>query len=141
MNPPAVVLDKNTVVSAALKPEGLEAQVVVLVVMRQLTMCASAAVMEEYFNVLSRPKFGRIDPRRIVKLLNLLQSEAKAVAPVRRCSACPHEPDNRFLECAEAASADFLVTGNKRHFPDRWRSTRIVNAREFLNAIRLRTDL
>ena len=29
------------------------------------------------------------------------------------------EADNRFLECAEAARADFLGTGGKRHFPKR----------------------
>jgi predicted nucleic acid-binding protein len=40
--------------------------------------------------------------------------------------------DNRFIECAEGAKADYLVTGNKRHFPKRWRQTTVVNARELL---------
>jgi predicted nucleic acid-binding protein len=43
-----------------------------------------------------------------------------------------HEPDNRFLECAELAGAEFLVTGNKRHFPIDWKPSKIVNAREFI---------
>ena len=38
--------------------------------------------------------------------------------------------DNMFLECAETAHADYLITGNKRHFPSVWRSTKIVNARD-----------
>ena len=46
-----------------------------------------------------------------------------------------HEPDNRFLECAEAAAADFLVTGNTRHFPKSWKTTKIVNARQFLDVL------
>jgi predicted nucleic acid-binding protein len=45
------------------------------------------------------------------------------------------DADNRFLECAEAAGADFLVTGNKRHFPRLWEKTQVVNARELLGLI------
>lgn len=47
------------------------------------------------------------------------------------------DADNRFLECAEAARADFLVTGNKRHFPKRWNETQVVNARELVEMIGL----
>ena len=43
--------------------------------------------------------------------------------------------DNRFLECTEAAGADYLVTGNKKHFPAMYKNTRIVDAREFLDLI------
>jgi len=32
----------------------------------------------------------------------------------------------------DAAEADYLITGNRRHFPARWKQTSIVNAREFL---------
>ena len=42
--------------------------------------------------------------------------------------------DNQFLECAEAAHANYLVTGNIRHFPDIWKDTRIVTPREFIEA-------
>jgi predicted nucleic acid-binding protein len=50
-------------------------------------------------------------------------------------SVSPDEADNRFLECAGEAQADYLVTGNKRHFPKRWKSTQVVNARELLELI------
>ncbi|MBZ5724690.1 MAG: PIN domain-containing protein [Acidobacteriia bacterium] len=53
------------------------------------------------------------------------------VVPARTLSASSDEPANRFLECAEAAKADFLVTGNKQHFPEQWKAIRVVNAREF----------
>ena len=36
------------------------------------------------------------------------------------------------FQCAEVSAADYLVTGNKRHFPGQWRQTLIVNARELL---------
>lgn len=43
--------------------------------------------------------------------------------------------DNHFLECAEAAGADYLVTGNKKHFPSSYKNARVVDAREFLDLI------
>lgn len=57
------------------------------------------------------------------------------VNSVGRIFISPDEPDNRFLECAEAADADYLVTGNKKHFPNQWKRTRIVNARELLDTL------
>ena len=47
--------------------------------------------------------------------------------------ACSDPHDDIFLECAQAAEADYLITGNVRDFPAVWDSTRIVTAREFLD--------
>ena len=38
----------------------------------------------------------------------------------------------RFPECADAARADYLVTGNLRHFPRFWKKTKIITPREFI---------
>jgi len=39
-----------------------------------------------------------------------------------------------FLECAVEAKADFLITGNKKHFPFKsFHHTRIVSPREFID--------
>jgi hypothetical protein len=44
-----------------------------------------------------------------------------------------NDPSNdKFLECADAARADYLITGNLRHFPRFWKSTKVVTAREFI---------
>jgi predicted nucleic acid-binding protein len=59
----------------------------------------------------------------------------RIVAAVRREQKPKSDADNRFLECAGAAEAEFLVTGNKRHFPKRWKKTRVVNARGLLGMI------
>jgi putative PIN family toxin of toxin-antitoxin system len=133
MNKPRVVLDTNVVVSAALKPGGLEAEIVDFIAARELTLFVSRAVLREYATVLGRPKFSSIDPKRVRLFVNLLRAEATLVVPTHRVAVSPDETDNRFLECAEAAQAAYLITGNKRHFPDHWQETRIVNAREFLH--------
>jgi predicted nucleic acid-binding protein len=43
--------------------------------------------------------------------------------------------DNIFVECADAARADYLVTGNQRHFPKFWKNTKIISSTEFLSVI------
>jgi putative PIN family toxin of toxin-antitoxin system len=135
MNRARVVLDTNVVVSAAINSGGLEARIVELVAARELTLYVSTAVIAEYDIVFARPKFAHIDPDRIARLLRLLKAEATMVTPLELVTESKDDPDNRFLECAEAAGADYLVTGNKRHFPNRWKSTRVVNTREFLHLV------
>jgi predicted nucleic acid-binding protein len=44
------------------------------------------------------------------------------------------DPDDHvFLECADKAGADYLITGNSRHFPKFWKKTKIITAREFVS--------
>ena len=92
------------------------------------------AVLDEYEGVLRRPKF-RFAPRVVTGLLRRLRRVAVIVHPQRELNIAEETADNRFLECAESARANYLVTGNKRHFPPNWRQTLIVNARELLEWI------
>ncbi len=94
-------------------------------------VAVSAAILEEYEGVLRRPKF-EIAPRQVGRSLRLLRKAARVVRPRHRLEVTRDPDDNRFLECAEASKADYLVTGNKRHFPKQWRQTQVVNARELL---------
>ncbi|MGO9267628.1 MAG: putative toxin-antitoxin system toxin component, PIN family [Candidatus Binataceae bacterium] len=43
--------------------------------------------------------------------------------------------DDKFLECADAARADYLVTGNQRHFPKFWKKTKVITSRDFLSVV------
>jgi predicted nucleic acid-binding protein len=51
-------------------------------------------------------------------------------------SASALSTDNRFLECAEAAEAAYLVTGNTKHFPECYGSTKIVTPRQFWDVVK-----
>ena len=126
-----VVLDTNVLVSANLNGEGLEAFVVSLALSRIVPYFVSGPILREYERVLRYPRL-QFQPGDVTRFLGLVKKTSILVAPTHTVTACHHEPDNRFLECAEAAGADFMITGNKRHFPARWKSTRIVNAREAL---------
>jgi predicted nucleic acid-binding protein len=43
--------------------------------------------------------------------------------------------DNKFLECADAARADYLITGNQKHFPKFWKKTKVIMSREFIDLV------
>ena len=126
-----VVLDTNILVSACWKPGGLEAQVVELAVSGQVVACVSAEILAEYEDVLSRPKLASIHDRSLA-MLAALRSKAVIVTPSCRIAESVDDDDNRFLECAVAANAEYLITGNLRHYPAAHGAVLVVNAREFL---------
>ena len=70
-------------------------------------------------------------------MLEGIEEVAVVVMPDRRIEISPDEEDNRLLECAEAAEADFLVTGNRKHFPESFGATRVVAPRDFLTELGL----
>ncbi|MEO8028675.1 MAG: putative toxin-antitoxin system toxin component, PIN family [Bryobacteraceae bacterium] len=128
-----VVLDTNVLISAALKPAGLEAAVVNAVLENALEAWVTDQVWTEYEEVLARPKFAavRAESRRI---LEALDKRVRRTVAVTASTVAVDEDDNRFLECAEAAQAHFLVTGNLRHYPAESGPTRMVNARGLFDA-------
>ena len=66
----------------------------------------------------------------VIRKTSLLVKPTKAVSVIRA-----DESDNRLLECAEAAGADYLVTGNTRHFPKTFKSTAIVTPKQFMDLL------
>jgi putative PIN family toxin of toxin-antitoxin system len=129
-----LVLDTNVLVSANLNDQGLEAVIVSLALNKKVQLCVSAPILEEYERVLLYPRLKFI-PKEVARFLARLRSGSLVVKPTKEVSESTDEADNRFLECAETAVADYLVTGNKRHFPKRWKTTEVVNARESLGFI------
>jgi putative PIN family toxin of toxin-antitoxin system len=128
---PSAVYDTNVVVSAALYADSLPASLVSLAIEGQVRLFLSPPILEEYTEVLKRPKF-KFDRRKVNRLLRDLSHAATMVIPESRINASPDDTDNRFLECAHASGADYLVTGNKRHFPfPAYEGTAIVSPAEF----------
>lgn len=134
MLPLRLVLDTNIVVSAALKPEGLQRTVLILALTKPARMYVSQSLLSEYREVLTRPEF-RIPKGQRSQLLQLIENRAHLVSPSFALNVATDSRDNIFLECADLGRADFLITGNQRHFPKFWKSTKIVNSREFIDLV------
>jgi putative PIN family toxin of toxin-antitoxin system len=132
--PIKLVLDTNVVVSAHINPDGLERLVLNLALASQVEFFITREIFAEYREVLAREKFG-IEPELLAASLRLIKQKSGMVQSQGAITACADPDDNKFLECAEAAGASYLVTGNKRHFPARWKTTTVVNARELIETI------
>jgi uncharacterized protein len=132
MLPLRIVIDTNVWVSAALKPEGLQRTTLLLATTKPARFYVSHPILDEDEDVLSRPEL-RIRKGLRLQLLQLIKSRSHIVAPSRRLDVCSDPDDNIFLECADKAGADYLITGNSRHFPKFWKKTKIITAREFIS--------
>jgi putative PIN family toxin of toxin-antitoxin system len=129
-----VVLDTNIIVSALLQPLGPPAQVFELVLGDALQLCVTGSIYTEYEEVISRPRFQRTD-ETIVQALRTIRDKGYWVRPVESVRACLDPDDDIFLECAVAAAADYLVTGNLKHFPASFGDTRVITARWLLDIL------
>jgi uncharacterized protein len=94
----------------------------------------SGDVFTEYEEVLRRPRFSR-SSSEIIATLRAIREKGFRVKPTKKVDACSDPDDNIFVECAQAAAAHYLVTGNAKDFPATWSGTQIVTAREFLDAV------
>lgn len=134
MLPLRLVLDTNIIVSAALKSDGLQRTVFLLAITKPARLCVSPDILDEYRDVLSRPELSIRKGLRL-QFLQLIKNHSRLVHPTRSIQITSDPDDNIFIECADAARADYLVTGNLRHFPKFWKSTKIVSSREFIGIL------
>ncbi len=129
-----VVLDTNILISACWKPGGNEAAVVTLVAEGVLAPCVSETVAAEYREVAGRRKFAA-QRECLERAIAAVMAKAARVVPEPRCAACTDADDNQLLDCAVAAGAEYVITGNLRHFPAEWEGVAVINARTLLDRL------
>jgi putative PIN family toxin of toxin-antitoxin system len=132
MLPLRLVIDTNVLVSAAIKPAGLQRTVFLTAISKPARLYVSHPILAEYNEVLACSEL-RIRKGLRLQLLQLIKNHGHTVAPTRRLEVATDPADNIFLECADAARADYLVTGNQKHFPRFWKKTKVVTPREFVS--------
>jgi uncharacterized protein len=132
MVPLRLVIDTDVVISAALKPAGLQRTVLLLAITKPGRLYVSQPILREYGDVLGRPELGIRKGLR-QQLLQLIKNRSYTVAPKQSLQVTTDPDDNIFLECADAARADYLVTGNQKHFPRFWKKTKVISPREFIS--------
>ena len=134
MLPLRLVIDTNVLVSAAIKPAGLQRTTLLLAITKPARLYISRPILAEYSEVLERPELKiRKGLRR--QLLQLLKNRSHVVVPRHRLEVASDPGDNIFLACADAARADYLVTGNLKHFPRFWKKTAVITPREFISLV------
>jgi len=132
-----VVLDTNTLVSALLF-HGTASRLIPLWQSGRMTLLISGPILEEYLRVLAFPKFRVTDQ----EIRGLIEEEVlpfvETVKPPRRLlHPCRDPEDAKFLECAVAGRARYLVTGDQDlRVLGTYRRVSILTVGEFLETIR-----
>ena len=127
-----LVLDTNIVVSAALSPFGPPARVLDSVLAGAHILLTDDRILHEYREVLSRPKFN-LSRNLVDDLMEFFLHGSERIFAPALSVEMPDESDRMFLEVAMDGRADFLITGNAKHFPrSSVRGPRIVSPADFL---------
>ncbi|OGP62294.1 MAG: putative toxin-antitoxin system toxin component, PIN family [Deltaproteobacteria bacterium RBG_13_47_9] len=130
-----LVVDTNVVISALLKPESNPALIMSLILRGDCRLCVTEKIFSEYEEVSGRGKFKRLDQASVREFLSMLRRKALWIVPKVTIDDMAKDPeDNAFLECALESKADFLITGNVHHFPEKkFHRTSILTPAEFVS--------
>ena len=132
-----VVIDTNHIVSAILSTRGASAKLIDWLTKEEeyFRLLLSQSIWDEYCTVADWliPKARHEEKERIVHVLRL---QADWIEPITSLDVCSDKSDNCFLECAVDGKADYLVTKNIRHFPQKeYQRVKIVRIRTFLEVL------
>ena len=128
-----VVFDTNILVSALVFPGGRGEDALHRILEERDELFLSKAILDELLGVLAR-KFAR-DAEELSRVAVFLSEVATIVKPGARLRVLKDAADNRILECAAAAGADRIVTGDHALLAlGEHAATRIVSLREYLDA-------
>ncbi len=129
------VFETNIYVSAFTLPGGRAEAALREVIEGKLQLAISKEIVLELLEVLAR-KFKR-DPEELARAAVLLSDLAETVNPRRHLEVFRDAADNRILECAVAARADVIVTGDKEMLElGQYEEIRILSLRDFLQTLK-----
>lgn len=131
-----IVLDTNVLISALAFPGSKPDQIVHRIHRGEMELFISPFILSELERVL-REKF-RFGKQGALARVRAIRSIARLVQPTERIAVVTaNDDDNRILECALAAQAKFLVTGDQEHLIPlgSYRDTKIVTPSQFLDLL------
>jgi len=107
-----VVFDTNIIISAYIYG-GTPLAVLEAVAKNQITLCSSDYILNEIKNVLNRPKFNLSQTERNNIIKSFLRL-SQFVRPTQKLKVqIRDDTDISILECALAAKADYIVSGDR----------------------------
>jgi uncharacterized protein len=130
-----VTPDTNILVSGLVFRRGKPHQLLRMALDGVVSIIVSQAIIDETMGVLAR-KFGAsIDD--IAEAKAIIADAARTITPTVQLDVVKEDPpDNRILECAVTAGADYIITGDKDLLRlRRYDSINIITVSEFLELL------
>ena len=113
------VVDTNVFVSALLSrhADASTVKVVEAFQERKFKLLFNREIFNEYYDVLLRPRL-KLPEEKVQKLISQIGSDGIASNRLHSDEHFPDPKDVVFYEVAMSKEDAYLVTGNKKHFPD-----------------------
>ncbi len=128
-----IILDTNVIVSSLIQ-KNYPYLIIDHCIEGNANICLSNPILQEYIEVLGRPKFSRFaDFKTNADFLIARLSEISEIyEPINKLKIIKDGPDNRLLELADISKAEFIITGNTNDFTMKtFKKTRIVTPKEY----------
>jgi len=131
-----VIIDTNVIVSGLLSPFSSPGEIVRMIASGDLQLCYDARILSEYQDVLARKKFP-FDQIHVEDLLEQIKACGYVSTGNPLSKRLPDINDEPFLEVALGGKAEYLVTGNLKHYPvSKREGMLIVSPSEFIEIYR-----
>jgi len=126
-----VVIDTSILIASLW--EGKSRDVVELWKKGEITLCVSEAILEEYLYIIPRFTMLKKGAEKLIYLFKV-RKNVERITSSRRLEIIKEDPaDNKFLECAIEAKAEYILSADK-HLRDlgEYEGVRIVSSGSFL---------
>ena len=108
---------------------------------REFEVLITQTILDEVSRVLRYPRIVKrhqLQEEDIAQFIDRLSKQASLLEPEEKLDVVADESDNRYLECAVAGSADYLVTGDQHLLEfQAFQGTVILTPAEFVTLLRL----
>ncbi len=137
-----VVLDANVLISGVISPRGNPARVLGLWKQERFDLIVSNPILEEVERVIHYPRIQEryeLPEKQVEHFLGSIAEESILVNPSEEVSVIERDAtDNRYLECAVAGGASYIVTGDQHLLElEKYKRSVILNPTGFLAVLAL----
>jgi putative PIN family toxin of toxin-antitoxin system len=123
-----IVLDTNIIVSAFINPRGIPGEILSLLLAKKITICYDNKIFSEYMEVLKKSKF-KFDNALVDEFLDFIKENGEYIVAVPQTVKFEDEDDKAFYDVYKSSDANYIITGNKKHFPN---ENNIITPREYI---------
>jgi putative PIN family toxin of toxin-antitoxin system len=111
-----IVLDTNVIVSALINPRGIPGRILASVLNGKIQIAYDNRIIFEYTDVLLRKEFG-FSKAIIDDLIDYFRNNGEFINSEYSNVKFTDVTDKKSYEIFKSGEAQYLITGNKKHFP------------------------
>ncbi len=129
-----LVLDTNIIISALIGKRGEPAKLFEKLMQEEIENHSSKEIIEEIIEVLNREEIiARTTKEARTFILQQYLTHSKIITPKKKHAIVEHASDNKFIDAAVEAKANFIISGDKHLLKIKeFTGIKIITAKEYM---------